>query len=207
MIDLAGARAQVGEGARDRLARPAPQVKPPPAIEPTMSRPSTVSVTTTLSASETPLFWTVRVKVWLPPPAVTVVAGEVLGDRQVDVLDDRDGVAAGRGRDLVGITGRGVADRRVAVVGGVDGVGHRDRRRGAGAQMGEVAGDRLAVAVRVRAAEVTRGERGHDEAAIDVVGKDDVVGVGDAGVLDRDRERLGRAASRDRVAVEGLGHR
>ena len=44
----------------------------PAAIEPTMSRPSTVSVRSTLSASEKPSLVTVKVNVWLAPPAVTV---------------------------------------------------------------------------------------------------------------------------------------
>ena len=47
------------------------QVKSP-VTEPTTRRPSTVSVRVTLSASETPSLVTVRVNVWLAPPAVAV---------------------------------------------------------------------------------------------------------------------------------------
>ena len=54
------------------------QSKSPSAIASTMSRLSTVSVRLTVSASDTPALVTVRVNVWLAPPAVAVALSKVL---------------------------------------------------------------------------------------------------------------------------------
>ena len=44
-----------------------------------------------MSASQTPVFWTSMVKVWLAPPAVTVAQSNVLVDDEDDVLVDGRG--------------------------------------------------------------------------------------------------------------------
>ena len=101
-------------------------MKSPSVIEPTIRRPSTVSVRMMLSASETPVFWTSIVKVWLAPPAVTVAESNVLVTDEDDVLDDVDRVGAAVGAVLVGRRRRRCwrPPGRASVVGG-DVVGRR----------------------------------------------------------------------------------
>src|SRR6185437_2907159 len=133
--------------------------------------------------------------------------GEVLRDREVDVLGDRDRVGARVRAGLVGLRRRAIADARVAVGRRGDVVADGDRLRPVRGQVRQRAGDHLRVRVAVGAGVVAGGDRVDDQARVDRVVQAQVVGVGDAAVVDRDGEGARGAAGGDARVGEVLRDR